>query len=130
MRDRQPNKGNAYYLPNTLYRRVLSIVRDYDRRCEERDGILYESSAFDDGMPRGCGPGRPVERAAIKLSQIEQEIIAIDRALEQIPEEYARYIFDNIRYGQSYPLDYAARNTWSRWRSRFLYFVAKNMRLL
>lgn len=130
MRDKQPNKNNTYYLPNTLYRRILSIVRDYDRRCAERETVLYGTGNFEEGMPRCSEPGHPVERAAIKLTQIEQEIIAVDRALDQIPSEYARYIFDNVRYGQPYPLDYAARNTWSRWRSRFLYFVAKNMNLL
>lgn len=128
MRDRQPVK-NPYYLPNSLYRLMLATVRDYDRLCEERDDILYGSSA-NDGMPRGTDVGRPTERMAERLERIGGNIDAIDKALKQIPQEYRMHIFDNVRYGQPYPLDYAGAATWSRWRVKFLYFVAKNLKFL
>lgn len=129
MRDRQPCKNNPYYLPNSLYRRVLSIVRDYDRRCAERDNILYGTSRGEDGMPIGTDVGRPTERAAEKISLINDEITAIDRALQCVPKDYAIHILDNVRYYQRFP-DTADRMTWSKWRCRFLFFAAENLKLL
>lgn len=128
MRDRQPVK-NPYYLPNSLYRLMLAIVRDYDRKCAERDCILYGSAA-NDGMPRGTETGRPTERKAEKLEKIDRQIDAVDKALTEIPQEYRMHIFDNVRYGYPYPLDYAGKNTWSRWRVHFLHSVAKNLHYL
>lgn len=130
MRDRQPNKNNPYYLPNSLYRLMLATVRDYDRLCFERDNILHGGSSAGDGMPRGTDVGRPTERKAEKLEYIDRQIDAIDKALQRIPQEYRLHIFDNIRYGKTYPVDYACRKTWSRWNIRFLRGVAENLKII
>ncbi|MDD4700328.1 MAG: hypothetical protein PHV07_08790 [Oscillospiraceae bacterium] len=130
MRDYQKQINNPYYLPRSLYNRVLYIIRDYDRLCEQRKEIIYGSSNVESGMPHGSGISNPTERKAILLSQIESEISIIDKALRQIPPEYATYIFENIRYGYKCPSwvqnkDNANKNTWSRWRCQFIYLVAK-----
>lgn len=132
MRDKEPSIKNKYYLPRSLYRRILSVVRDYDRRYEERDIILYGSKKNDDGMPHGTDITNPTENSALKIMLIDDEINAVDNALKVIPVEYRLHIFDNVRYGKKYN-DYdcpACRNTWSKWRVRFLYEVAKNLKLL
>lgn len=129
MRDRQPYKNNPYYLPRTLYNQVIAIVRDYDRKLEKVNDVLYGNVPPPDGMPRGTVVGDPV---GMKVEAVEaplREIEAINRALNAIPEEYALYIFDNVRYGDPYP-DIAHRNTWSKWRKRFLYQVARSLRYI
>ena len=59
MRDYQPHKSNPYRLPQTLYRRVLATVRDYDRMAAEYKEIAHET-ASGDGQPRSSIPGDPV----------------------------------------------------------------------
>lgn len=134
MRDYQPCYKNKYYLPHTLHRRALDIVRDYDRQCEAINDIVYGSSS-NDGMPRGTAVGNPTEQKALKVMQCDQDVEAVDKALKEIPEEYRMPIFDNIRYGYKYPdwvmkKDYACERTWSNYRSKFLYLVAKNLNLI
>ena len=135
MRDYQAGNGNMYHLPRSLYNRVLYIIRDYDRLCEQRKEIIFGSANMESGMPHGTNTSNPTEQKAIRLAQIESEINIIDNALRQIPPEYAQYVFDNVRYGYRCPSwvqnkDLASRRTWSRWRTKFLYFVAKNLKLL
>ena len=135
MRDYQREKSNPYYLPKSLYNRGLYIIRDYDRLCEQRKEIIFGSANVKSGMPHGTGVSKPTEQKAIRLSKIEGEIETIDKALRQIPPEYATYIFDNIRYGYKCPSwvqnkDNATKNTWSRWRCKFIYLVALYFELI
>ena len=69
MRDYQPHKNNPYWLPNTLYRRVLVTVRDYDRMVTEYKEIVHET-ASGDGQPRSSFPGDPVERKIERMVRV------------------------------------------------------------
>ena len=126
MRDRQPYKNNPYCLPKTLYNQVIAIVRDYDRKLEKVNDILYGSAPPPNGMPKCISVSDHVGRKVEAIEILNREIEAVNRALNIIPTEYALYIFDNVRYGDPYP-DIAHRNTWSKWRTRFLYQIAKNL---
>ncbi len=127
MRDYQRKKTNPYILPKTLYRRVLGVIRDYDREKSEIDDILYGTGEHD-----GAGGGRvgkPTEGAAVRLLQYSGDVDAVEKALEVIPEEYRKAVFNNIRYGNYFP-DNAAYRTWLRYRQRFIYEVAKRLNLV
>lgn len=129
MRDYQPKKQNQYYLPHTLYRRVLALVRDYPRLVREREDMIYESPEGTGGG-RG-GVGRPTENKALRIATMDDDIRAIERALEKLPREYRQGVLDNILFGtRQADLSYAAERTWQRWKSRFLWHVAKNRHLL
>ena len=135
MRDYQREKNNKYYLPKSLYKRVLAVIRDYDRQRQSHDEIIFGGGNTNIGMPHSTAVGNPTEQKGMRLAQIDDDICAIDAALRQIPSEYATYIFDNIRYGYNYPSwvqnkDKANKATWSRQRMKFIYFVAKNLKLL
>lgn len=52
MRDYQRKLNNSWHLPRTLYRRVLAVIRDYDRQREEINNILY-GTAEHDGLSSG-----------------------------------------------------------------------------
>ena len=128
MRDYQRKTNNPYHLPKTLYRRVLSVIRDYDRQRQEINNILYGTPDRDDIAVAGGLPGDPTENRAIRLSQYQNDIEAVEKALKKIPEEYRKAVFNNIKYGERFP-DTASYRTWLRWRQRFVWYVAEKLNL-
>lgn len=132
MRDYQ-KKHNGQRMPHSLYRKVLAIVRDYDRQQEIIKEIYYGTVKNEGG--RYGSFGSPTESKAIKIMTIKKETDAVDAALKAIPPEYRIPIFDNIRYGYKreewvMKQDTAHRNTWSSWRMEFLWRVAENLSLI
>lgn len=130
MRDYQPTKPRAYWLPDTVYRRALAIVRDYDRQKARYDAILGRSAPPSDGQPRGSSIGNPVENTVILLDEISDELRAIELALTMVPQDYRQAVLCKIktdRWPKNTPV---GKNTPSYWRARFLYFVAKNLNLI
>lgn len=129
MRDYQPHKNNPYWLERTVYNRVLAVVRDYDRMVRDYNEILHETAAGD-GQPGSNTPGDPVARKAERLDRLWEDIRAVEMALIRIPPEYREGVLRNIQYG-GWPVDVPAHlNTWSKWRRRFLYLVAKSLHIV
>ena len=133
MRDYQ-RKYNGKRMPPTLYRRVLAIVRDYDRQCEVINNIRL-SNKTNDGSGRYGSSGSSTESKAIRIVALSKEIDAVNAALKEIPPEYRMPIFDNIRYGYKREewvrhKDYASEKTWSRWRIEFLWRVSEKLNLI
>ncbi len=124
MREYQKQKNNPYKLPHNLYMRMLYLVRDYDRIKSEREDILNASPALD-GTPHS-GIGNPTESKGIKLAGLKDYCKAIDEALNFLPAEYRRGVWNNICYQYPYPVD-ASESTYKRWRCRFIYQLAKNL---
>ena len=130
MRDYQPAKNNQYRLPKTLYKRVLATVRDYDRMLLERESILLASPAPPDGLPRGCKTSDPTADKAVKLDAIDRCLHAVDQALMQVPEEYREAIMQKI-ITDAWPITVPVhRSTASYWKTRFLYYLAKNLNFI
>ena len=130
MRDYQPHKNNPYWLEPTVYRRVLALVRDYDRMVRDYNSILHETGGVSDGQPRAASPGDPVSRKVERMDALWSDIRAVETALIQIPAEYRQGVLNNIRAG-GWPADVPAnRKTWSKWRCRFLFYAAKKMNWL
>lgn len=125
MHDYQRTKNNPYYLPTSLYRRMIWLVRDYDRLRDELDNILHESPSLD-GQPRGTSVGNPTESKAIRREKLLMQTAAIEQGLRAIPSEYQRGVFNHIRYGEMFP-DYGDRKTWFTYQSRFLVCVAERL---
>lgn len=125
MRDYQPHKNNPYWLPNTLYRRVLAVVRDYDRMVEEYKEIVHET-ASGDGQPRSPVPGDPVERKVERMDRLWQDIRAIELALARIPKDLQKPIIQKVKTDH-WPMDVPiGKNGPGYWKKRFLYWVAEN----
>ena len=128
--DYQRKKNNPYFLPNTLYKRVLAVIRDYDRQRSEIVDILYSLPEKDmTEVPIDNGTGRPTEKKAIKLSLYQNDVDAVVSALEKLPIEYRQGVFKNIVYRERFS-DIAAYRTWIRQKQRFVYEVAKNLNLV
>lgn len=125
MRDYQNKKSNPYILPQNLWRQILYLIRDYSRMKEELDAII-DMAASQDGQPRGSGAGDPTYAKVIKREKYHDIVSAIDRAKKEIPAEYRDGVWQNIVYGTAFPLD-AHRVTYSRYKSKFVYLVARNL---
>lgn len=128
MQDYQHKRDNPYFLPQTLYRRVLSVIRDYRRQRGEVNDILYGTHNAEVVVTGGI-PKSPVESIAIRLEKYTADIEAVEKALEKIPPEYRKSVFENIADGKRFP-ETAHYNTWLRWRKRFVYYVAKEFNLV
>ncbi len=129
MKDYQRIKQTKYILPRATYFQALWTIRDYNRLKEECEEILHESPSPADGQPKGTGIGDPVAAKAFRREKGLEILKAIDRAKGIIPEEYISGIWKNIQYGEAMPLD-ASRATYGRWKSRFVFEVAKNLFLI
>ena len=132
MRDYQ-KKHNGQRMPQSLYRKVLAIVRDYDRQVSAINDVYYSTPNSNSGGR--YGHGSPTESKAIKIIAMQKEVDAVNKALKAIPPEYRMPILDNIRYGYKreewvMKQDLAHRSTWSRWRIEFLWNVAENLSLI
>lgn len=128
-RDYQRTRRNQWVLPHNLYRQTLYAIRDYPRLKEEYEYLLQGQSAEIDGQPKGNHIGDPTAVTAVKAEMLHNQLKAVDDAKKVIPSEYIKGVWDNIVYGTPYPSD-AGRSTYSRWKSRFVYEVAKKRTFL
>lgn len=121
----QRQKNNRYILPTAVWNKTIWQIRDYYRLKEARDDIIYQRGA-DDGMPHGSGTGDPTFQKAEKLARVQDVVKVIEDALEQIPQEYRKGVWDNVQFRSPYPDD-ADRTTYSRMKARFVYTVARKL---
>ena len=121
----QRQKNNRYILPTAVWNKTIWQIRDYYRLKEARDDIIYQRGA-DDGMPHGSGTGDPTFQKAEKLARVQDVVKVIEDALEQIPQEYRKGVWDSVQFRSPYPAD-ANRTTYSRMKARFVYTVARRL---
>lgn len=128
MKEYQPKK-TKYILPQGIYMSTLWIIRDYARMKESiEDSIL--SAPVHDGMPRGSGISDPTASKAMNLPDgIMKRIRAIEEARRDIPDEYMHGVWNNIQYRMPFPQD-AARETYSRYKSKYIFGVAERLGLV
>lgn len=126
MRDYQRKKNNKYILPTAVYHQTIWLIRDYDRMVKELADILLESPAPPDGMPGGTNKVSEVQVKAERREPLLKKTTAIEKALKKVPREYRKGVWDNIQEHKAYPND-ADRNTYGRWKSRFIREVAVSL---
>lgn len=129
MKDYQRMKNNKYQLPNAVYHTTIWIIRDYERMLGEANDILLESPSPSDGMPRGGRLVDEVNEKSDKRAKYLRKILAIEKAMKRIPDEYQKGVWENITKHKAYPKD-ASRSTYSRNKSKLIYHVAKNLELI
>lgn len=127
-REYQRAKNNPYLLPKTVYNRTLWVIRDYERMKAERNEIIH-GGGTGDGQPKGNAISKTTENKALKLVAIEQELKAVDEALELVESDLKNGVINNICHFVPYP-HYPHRATWWRAKSKFIYDVASNLRLI
>lgn len=108
---------------------MLWLIRDYERLKAERNEIIYSYNCQQDGLPKGNTVGNPTEDRAIKLERLSHELDAIDQALLLVDQDMRNGILNNIYYGVYFP-HYPSVRTWQRVKQRFIYQVAKNLKII
>lgn len=115
------NATNAYKLPENLYRQMIYTIKDYPRYMNEKNGISE--------IPLNPGDTKSfVENMAVLRTNNNYRIVAIDKALENIPEDLREEVFAHIVYNKKYiDINYTCENTMKKYVQIFIYFVAKNL---
>lgn len=129
MKDYQRKKNNKYHLPHEVYNATLWTIRDYARLKESAQAILEESPPPPDGQPKAGGCKGTIELKALKRETYLTKIKAIEKAIEIIPPEYRKGIWDNIMIYKRYPDD-AAKSTYGVYKARFIFLVAENLKMI
>lgn len=122
-------RNTKYILPGNLYMQTVYLIRDYHRMAEEAEAILEESPAPPDGQPRGTARPNQVEQKAMRREKYLSIIGIIQEAKLAIPKEYRTGVWMNIMYAEPFPED-AGRATYGRYKSQFVYEVAKKVYFL
>lgn len=89
--------------------------------------IPQESPAPPDGMPTAQGfTGDPTFEKTAKMEDIRRVTDAIEQELLMVPPEYRKGIWESITDRKRFPDD-ADRTTYGRWKSKYVYGVAKRL---
>lgn len=121
-------RRDPYRLTREVYKRVYYVVKDYPRMVKLADALLESSSSSEGPAAKGSISDSTAVKA-IKRETLLEQIKAIDKALEFIPEEYRKPIWDNIQKDKMYP-DYADRVTFWRYRRKFFWYVADFLHII
>lgn len=125
MRDYQP-KAARDLLPQAVYMKTIYQIRDYYRLKENIDDMVTTSKDPMQPVVTGGGKSSPVESAAIKREEPAYIVKMIDDALEHIPEEYRKGVWQAVMYHSAYPGD-AASKTYTQYKTEFIYRVAVSL---
>lgn len=122
---REKDYRGKYKLAHDDYIATKRIVANYSNILDEYNSILH-ASASNDGQPHGSGISDTTGQKAVKLAELSSKIIAVNRAIEKLPYEYRKPIFEHIAYKKPYEL-YVSRSTIRRWQYRFIYYVYRGI---
>lgn len=123
MRDYQRKRGK-YVLPGTVYMKTLYQIRDYYRLKEKIKDTIEESPDPRQPHASGSKKGSPTETKAFRIYNDDTIVTAIEKARDEIPEEYRDGVWRSVMYNEPYPID-AGRSTYGLWKSRFVCTVAR-----
>lgn len=122
---REKDYRGKYKLTHEEYIATKRIVANYASLIDEYNSTLH-ASATNDGQPHGSGISDITGQKAIKLAEMSKKIVAVNRAIEKLPYEYQRPIFEHIAYKKPYEL-WVSKSTIRRWQYRFIYYVFKGV---
>lgn len=125
-----------------MYRETLYIIKNYRELLEQRKQLLYGSPVPPDGMPKGNALIDVTFNKASVLVTVNNKIEAIEQTIihmkEKYKETYTGEEFDAFKAFESYGkfCEYRSKiykdiaphpKTWSRYRSEFVWNVAKRL---
>lgn len=119
-----PRKTGKYVLPGMLYMKTIYQIRDYHRLKEKIRDTIDASGKPGEVRVSGGKKNSVTESKALQIYNDGIIVDAIEKARDEIPEEYRQGVWNSVMYREPYPLD-AARETYSRHKSRFVYMVAR-----
>ena len=134
MREWQQTKFKNLVLPDAVYYQSIWAVRDLYRMEEELEilkqeisnGDMHTTSVVSD-IKDGYELRNPTEDKVLRKVALERRVKAINDAIDSVPLAYRQFILDNIILQKAYKC--FPNKFWRIWKQRFLYNVAKNLRL-
>lgn len=129
MRDYQRKKHTKYIIDRVVYQKTIWVIRDYYRLKDICDSLIEESPEPNFNKVQSTNKiTNQTENIVMKRDKYITQVKVIENALLSIPEEYRKGIWNNIMYNAAYPI-YADRSTYGRWKSKFIYQVAKYLEI-
>lgn len=122
MRD-YPRKKGKYILPGTVYMKTVYQIRDYHRLKEKIRDTIDAGGRPGEAQGSGGRKGSVTETKALQIYNDGIIVDAIEKARDEIPEEYRHGVWNSVMYSEPYPLD-ADRSTYGLHKSRFVHKVA------
>ena len=123
-------KKSEYAMPKSVYYRMVYLVKDYPRLCEEAESILLatppQTETPEIQRQRNI---TAQETQSLKYAAIMADVRDIEDALQVIPSDARMAILASIIQNKSYPLDRSNR-TYSRYKQYYLYTLAKKRGLI
>ncbi len=119
-------KTEKLYLPKDVFYETIWIIRGYDRRKQRLKDIIDEQPDPRQPHVKGGMPDSPVHSKASRRERDRDIVAAVDKALQQIPKEYRKGVWDKVVHQKKYPDD-ADPSTYSRYRSMFIIQTAINL---
>ena len=119
-------KKSKYNLPGTVYLRTLWTIRDYDRlKASLTDQSLLRAVSFTSPGSGHKAASDPTAALAIRnaTDKNRQIVDAVETALEHLPVEYRKGVWQSVQTKKAFPLD-ADRSTYGCYKSRFIAEVA------
>lgn len=128
MRDYQRQKNNKYLLPSTVYHKTLWTIRDYYRVKESLNDLADTSTgiAYDKDKIQTSDNSDMTFNAAVRYGEAKQIVDTIESARSRMPAEYQQGVWNNILFGNAYPID-ADRSTYGRVKSKLIFDVAEGL---
>ena len=128
MKDYQTAKERVV-LPKDVYMQTIWKIRGYYRMKENMDAAIDEQPDPRQPHVKGGTPGSQTEAKAMKREHDRDLVTAIDRALDSIPKEYRRGVWQKVMYNAPYPDD-AHVSTYSKYKGEFVIRAAKYMGMI
>ena len=125
------NKTGAYTLPRSVYYRMIYFIKDYPRLIDAADALL-EATPTPTETPEIQRQRnlQATETANIKYAEFMKDIREIESALKKsVPADAQAAILRAVIYDAPYPIDKDKR-TYSRYKQRFIYTLAKERNLI
>lgn len=119
-------KTGPYTLPRSTYFRMVYLVKDYPRLCEEVDAILEatppQTETPEIQRQRNI---KATETTNLRYAAVMKDIRDIEDALQKaVPPEAQKAILSSIINNERYPID-KDRRTYSNYKQKFIYILAK-----
>lgn len=126
-----PRRTGKYILPRSVYHQSIWYIRDYYRVKDCLDSISVMAPIEIDDMPKSQTnkTNDIVFNLVNKREKFKHKIDLIDKAFACIPKEYKKGVWENIHFNRCFPLD-AHRTTYSTYKSKVIYRVAKELNLI
>ena len=103
-------------------KRAYWLIRDYTN-IKKRLEVLDGYSGGHDGPAASGSKESITERTAAKRAELSKHTDIVDKAIEQLPEEYRKGVWDNMVSKKPLP-DTAGPKTWKRYKQQFVWYVA------